>query len=101
MKLEILPSAEEDLADGFWFYEKQGNGLGKYFRESLISEIEGLLTCGGVHRQVNELAEFREFDHLIDNGSGLLACHAEEDRPHDNVVEARDLEVHAHGQVSE
>ena len=53
MKLEILPSAEEDLADGFWFYEKQGNGLGKYFRESLISEIEGLLTCGGVHRQVN------------------------------------------------
>ena len=53
MKLEILPSAVEDLADGFWFYEKQGNGLGKYFRESLISEIEGLLTCGGVHRQVN------------------------------------------------
>jgi plasmid stabilization system protein ParE len=53
MKLKILPSAEEDLADGFWFYEKQGQGLGAYFRESLISDIEGLLTCGGVHRLVN------------------------------------------------
>lgn len=52
MKLEILPSAERDLADGFWFYEKQATGLGNYFRESLISDIESLLTCAGVHRRI-------------------------------------------------
>ncbi len=52
MKLKILPSAEGDLADGFWFYEKQGPGLGNYFREALITDIESLLTYGGVHRRM-------------------------------------------------
>lgn len=51
MKLEILPSAEGDLVDRFWFYEKQGTGLGSYFRESLIGDIESLRSCGGVHRE--------------------------------------------------
>lgn len=43
MKVVILPSAREDLADGFEFYERQGEGLGSlgsYFLESLFSEIE-------------------------------------------------------------
>lgn len=52
MKLEILPSAERDLADRFWFYEKQEAGLGNYFRESLIADIESLLTCAGAHRRI-------------------------------------------------
>jgi plasmid stabilization system protein ParE len=52
MNLEILPAAERDLTDGFWFYERQEAGLGHYFRESLIGEIESLLTCGGVHRRL-------------------------------------------------
>ena len=52
MKLEILPSAEGDLVDGFWFYERQKTGLGHYFRESFIGDIESLRSCGGVHRRV-------------------------------------------------
>jgi hypothetical protein len=31
MKIVILPSARNDLDDGFDFYERQGEGLGNYF----------------------------------------------------------------------
>jgi len=33
MRIEILPSARDDLADGFSFYERQREGLGNYFWE--------------------------------------------------------------------
>ncbi len=35
MKLKILSSAIEDLAEGRIFYDKQGEGLGEYFFDSL------------------------------------------------------------------
>ena len=31
MKIKILSSASQDLIDGYWFYEKQAEGLGTYF----------------------------------------------------------------------
>jgi len=37
MKIKILNSASQDLIDGFWFYEKQSEGLGSYFLETLFS----------------------------------------------------------------
>lgn len=52
MKLVLLPSAWDDLAEGFHFYEAQSSGLGDYFRESLIAEIERLPPVAGVHRRV-------------------------------------------------
>lgn len=52
MKLEVLPSAWNDLAEGFWFYEARSAGLGNQFRESLIADIEMLLHTAGVHRRV-------------------------------------------------
>ncbi len=51
MKLVILRSAQNDLTDGFWFYEKQAAGLGRYFLDSLLTEIESLLTHAGFHRK--------------------------------------------------
>lgn len=36
MKIRILPSARDDLADGFDFYERQREGLGNYFQESFF-----------------------------------------------------------------
>ncbi len=42
MTIVILPSAREDLAAGFEFYEEQGAGLGGYFLESLFSDIDSL-----------------------------------------------------------
>lgn len=52
MNLCILPSAWDDLADAFWFYERQAPGLGSLFRESLIAEIDALPASAGVHRRV-------------------------------------------------
>jgi hypothetical protein len=52
MTVEILPEAEQDLVDGFSFYEMQRSGLGTYFRDSLFSDIDSLEFFGGVHMQV-------------------------------------------------
>jgi plasmid stabilization system protein ParE len=52
MNLKILPSAREDLAEGFAFYERQGQGLGGYFLESLFSDIDSLRLYAGIHRRV-------------------------------------------------
>lgn len=52
MKIVILPSARDDLADGFEFYERQQEGLGGYFLESLFSDIDSLRLYAGIHRKV-------------------------------------------------
>ena len=52
MKIVILPSARDDLADGFRFYENQGKGLGGYFLESLFSDVDSLRLYAGIHRIV-------------------------------------------------
>jgi hypothetical protein len=52
MKFAILPSARDDLADGFGFYERQQEGLGGYFLESLFSDIDSLQLYAGLHAKV-------------------------------------------------
>lgn len=52
MKIVILPSARNDLAGGIAFYESQEEGLGEYFRESLISDIDSLEIYAGSHQRV-------------------------------------------------
>jgi plasmid stabilization system protein ParE len=52
MTIRILPSAKEDLAAGFAFYENQRQGLGAYFLDSLFSDIDSLQLYAGVHRKV-------------------------------------------------
>ena len=42
MNIRILPSAVEDLSNGFQFYENQKPGLGGYFLETLFSDIDSL-----------------------------------------------------------
>ncbi len=49
MKIKILSSALEDLSEGRLFYEKQGEGLGEYFFDSLFSDIDSLVLYGGIH----------------------------------------------------
>lgn len=43
---------QADLADGFWFYERQLSGLGDYFRSCLIADIEALAYYAGIHETV-------------------------------------------------
>jgi plasmid stabilization system protein ParE len=49
MIVEIALAAENDLADGYWFYERQHQGLGNYFRVNLVADIESLALTGGIH----------------------------------------------------
>ena len=53
MNIKILPSAINDLADGWRFYEQQNPGLGNYFGDSLFSDIDSLALYGGIHRQTS------------------------------------------------
>jgi len=52
MKIRILSSAYNDLKAGRKFYEKQGEGLGEYFFDSLFSDIDSLMLYGGIHRKL-------------------------------------------------
>ncbi|OAI11194.1 hypothetical protein A1359_14840 [Methylomonas lenta] len=49
MKIRILKSARQDLADGRRFYQQQSPAIGDYFLDSLFSDIESLLIHAGVH----------------------------------------------------
>lgn len=52
MQVKILTSAEDDLEEGYLFYERQSQGLGAYFLDSLYSDIDSLAFYGGIHRVV-------------------------------------------------
>jgi hypothetical protein len=49
MRIEILDEAEKDLVDGYAFYERQSEGLGHYFLDSLFSDLESLHLYAGIH----------------------------------------------------
>ncbi len=49
MKIKLLASAQQDLLDGYWFYEKQAKGIGEYFLDSLYSDIDSLIVTAGIH----------------------------------------------------
>jgi len=52
VKIQILPGAEQDLIDGFHFYELQRAGLGRYFFDTLASDIDSLEFFYGIHPMV-------------------------------------------------
>jgi hypothetical protein len=47
--IQILLEAGVDLEDGRTFYNKQKQGIGEYFWDCLISDIESLLIYAGIH----------------------------------------------------
>jgi plasmid stabilization system protein ParE len=51
MKIEILSIAMSDIQFGQQFYERQQEGLGAYFLDSLFSDIDALLLYAGIHQQ--------------------------------------------------
>ena len=52
MRVRILSSALNDLARGREFYDRQAEGIGDYFFDSLFSDIDSLSLFGGIHRKV-------------------------------------------------
>ena len=49
MKIKILSIANDDLLNGYHFYEHQEKGIGSYFLDSLFSDIDSLLVYHGIH----------------------------------------------------
>lgn len=52
MKIKILSAAENDIEEGYHFYESQSPGLGSYFLDTIYSDIDSLSYFGGMHRVV-------------------------------------------------
>ncbi len=53
MRVQVLDEATRDLADGYRFYDRQSEGLGDYFLDSLWSDINSLRLYAGVHPVYN------------------------------------------------
>ena len=49
MRVQILDEAQQDLVEGYRFYEGQREGLGDYFLDSLFSDIDSLQFYAGIH----------------------------------------------------
>ena len=55
MNIKNIIALEEvsfDIKFAESFYEKQNQGLGGYFRDSIISDIESLWLYGGIHIKI-------------------------------------------------
>jgi hypothetical protein len=52
MTLQLLDQAENDLVEGFRFFEAQQPGLGSYFLDNLYGDIESLHLYAEIHRRV-------------------------------------------------
>ena len=50
MKVRILESAFDDLAEGADFYDRCEPGIGRYFLDSLLADIDLLPLYAGIHR---------------------------------------------------
>lgn len=53
MRVNLSESALGDLIEGWRFYEEQDDGLGDYFEQSMLQELETLESAGGIHRLVH------------------------------------------------
>lgn len=49
VRIEILDEAQDDLIDGFRFYDSQSVGLGHHFLGSLFADIDSLEGHVGIH----------------------------------------------------
>ena len=49
MEIKILQSAQQDIVDAYYFYEKQQTGIGTYFLDSIYRDIDTLDTHAGIH----------------------------------------------------
>jgi len=50
--IKLSHTAVGGLNRGYLYYERQEVGLGDYFKNTLLAEIEGLTVTAGIHRMV-------------------------------------------------
>ena len=49
MIVKISSDAESDIANGYLYYERQAPGLGDYFRDCVLADIDSLAFFAGIH----------------------------------------------------
>ncbi len=49
----ILEEAVDDMNAGKFFYDGQEPGIGDYFWDCIITDIESLKIYGGIHRKMH------------------------------------------------
>lgn len=80
MKIEILDEAQEDLIQGFRFYERLDQGVGSYFLDCLFSDIDSLLKFSGIHPVIfgyhRSLSQKFPFAIYYDVSGDLIRVHA-------------------------
>jgi plasmid stabilization system protein ParE len=80
VKIEILDEAQQDLIEGFHFYESREPGVGSYFLDCLFSDIDSLLLFAGIHQIVygyhRSLSKRFPFAIYYDVGDELIRVHA-------------------------
>ena len=50
MTVVILEDAADDMEAGQRFYESRESGIGDYFVESILSDLDSLVLYAGIHR---------------------------------------------------
>jgi hypothetical protein len=53
VRIEILDEAQEDLVEGFRFYQSRAIGVGFYFLDCFFSDIDSLVLFAGIHQVVH------------------------------------------------
>jgi hypothetical protein len=53
VQVTLLEFAEQDIEDGFAFYEFRRSGLGDYFFDSVSADLDSLMLYAGIHRRVH------------------------------------------------
>jgi hypothetical protein len=51
--IKLSDTAVGGLKSGYSYYERKEAGLGEYFKNTLLAEIEGLRVTAGIHRMVH------------------------------------------------
>jgi plasmid stabilization system protein ParE len=52
MDIRLLDGAKEDLRNGWFFYERQSQGLGDRFLDAIEAEVQTLALYAGIHLKV-------------------------------------------------
>lgn len=76
----VIKDAIDDLSEGKEFYNLQESGVGEYFWDCLVTDIESLIIYGGIHSKHSGLYRMnsRRFPYIIyydiiDNAAYVIA----------------------------
>ncbi|MBF0235896.1 MAG: type II toxin-antitoxin system RelE/ParE family toxin [Desulfamplus sp.] len=63
----ILKDAANDLEEGKTFYDQQELGVGDYFWDSVLADMESLMIHAGIHKKSNALHQMlaKRFPYVI------------------------------------